>query len=65
VNLGALIAVIVFAGVLLAIFGILYLGAWRSYARGELDIQGIRVLRWALLGHIAIYILLAITAFLT
>lgn len=63
-NLGALIAVIVFAGALLAIFGTLYIGASRSYTRGEMGIEGIRILRWALAGHIALYVLLAITAFL-
>jgi hypothetical protein len=40
-------------------------GAARSYRRGELDFEGIRILRWALLGLISIYVLLAVTAFLT
>lgn len=64
-NLSALIAVIVFAGALLVIFGVLYIGASRSHARGELGIEGLRMLRWALLGHVTLYVLLAITAFLT
>ena len=64
-NLEALLAVLAFAGGLLAIFGALYVGAARSYRRGELDFEGIRILRWALLGHISIYALLAVTAFLT
>jgi hypothetical protein len=64
-NLSALIAVAVFAAVLLSIFGGLYIGALRSHARGDMDIEGIRLLRWALLGHITLYVLLAITAFLT
>ncbi len=64
-NLSALIAVILFAGALLAIFGALYIGASRSYARGEMGIDGIRMLRWALAGHIVLYVLLAITAFVT
>lgn len=64
-NVSALIAVIVLAGALLAIFGSLYRSASHSHARGEMDIQGIKILRWALLGHITLYALLAITAFLT
>ncbi len=64
-NTSALIAVLVFAGALLVIFGSLYLGAWRSYKRGELGIDGIRILRWALLGHVVLYIILGLTAFLT
>jgi hypothetical protein len=65
VNPEALVAVLAFAGVMLAIFGALYVGAARSYRQGELDFEGIRVLRWALLGQLAIYALLAVTAFLT
>ncbi len=64
-NLSALIAVVVFAGVLLVIFGALYIGASRSQARGEIGPEGTRLLRWALLGQITLYLLLAITAFLT
>ena len=64
-NLAALLAVAAFAGALLAIFGALYVGAVRSYHRGELDAEGIRILRWAMLGQLLIYVLLAITAFLT
>ena len=64
-NVAALIAVILFAGGLLAIFGTLYVGAVRSYERGELAFEGIRILRWALAGQLCIYVLLAITAFLT
>jgi hypothetical protein len=64
-NLAAVLAVLAFAGVMLAIFGAFYAGAARSYRRGELDFEGIRILRWALLGHITIYLLLAVTAFLT
>jgi hypothetical protein len=65
VNREALLAVLGFASVMLAIFGALYLGAARSYRRGELDFEGIRILRLALLGLISIYALLAVTAFLT
>jgi hypothetical protein len=65
VNVAALLAVLAFAGLMLAIFGALYVGATRSYRRGELDFEGIRLLRWALLGQISIYALLAVTAFLT
>jgi hypothetical protein len=64
-NQSALIAVGLFAIALLSIFGVLYREALRSYARGEMDIQGIRILRWAILGHMTLYILLTITVFLT
>ncbi len=64
-NLGALIAIALFAGVLLLVFGILYMGAAKSRTRGELDAEGIRILRWALLGHLTIFAILAVTAFLT
>jgi hypothetical protein len=64
-NLSALIAVLIFAGALLAIFGSLYIGALRSYKKGELNIEGVRILRWALLGHLTLYVLLGITPFLT
>lgn len=37
----------------------------RSYRQSELDFEGIRILRWGMLGQIAIYAVLAITAFLT
>lgn len=63
-NVSALIAVLVFAAVLLSIFGALYLGAWRSYERGELAFDGIRLLRWAMLGHVVLYAILAATALL-
>jgi hypothetical protein len=46
------------------IFGTLYAGAVRSYHRDELGFEGIRILRWALVGLIAIYALLAATTFL-
>ncbi len=64
-NVAALVAVILFAGTMLAIFGALYIGAVRSYERGELAFEGVRILRWALAGQLFIYLLLAITAFLT
>jgi hypothetical protein len=65
VNGPALVAVIVLAAAFLAIFGSLYLGAVRSYERGELDYAGVRILRLAVLGQLAIYVVLAITAFFT
>jgi len=64
-NISALVAVVAFAGALLAIFGALYREASRSHARGEMGMDGIRILRWALLGYLALYVLLAVTAFLT
>ena len=64
-NVAALLAVLAFAGALLAIFGVLYVGAVRSYQRGELGGDGVRILRWALLGQLCIFALLAVTAFLT
>lgn len=64
-NVSALVAVLVLSGALLAIFGALYRGALRSHTRGEMGMDGIKILRWALLGHLALYALLAVTAFLT
>ncbi len=64
-NFSALAAVFAFAGVLLFVFGLLYRGAAKSRARGELDPEGMRILRWALLGHLTIFAILATTAFLT
>ncbi|MDG6901652.1 MAG: hypothetical protein JRM80_06790 [Nitrososphaerota archaeon] len=64
-NLGALVAVVAFAGALLLVFGLLYRMAAKSHARGELDAEGIVLLRWALLGQLVIFAILAITAFLT
>ena len=64
-NVAALLAVLIFAGVLSIILGTLYRGAVRSYRRGEVDFEVIRLLRWALLGHAVIYLLLAVSAFLT
>ena len=64
-NVAALLAVLVFAGALLAIFGVLYAGAVRSYQRGQLGYDGVQILLWALLGQLCIFALLAITAFLT
>ncbi|MGH2513605.1 MAG: hypothetical protein ACRDGQ_13060 [Candidatus Limnocylindrales bacterium] len=64
-NRDALIAVAVFGGALLAIFGWLYAGAAQGYRRGELGGEAIRILRWALLGQICIYALVAVTAFLS
>ena len=64
-NVSAIIAVILFAAALLSIFGAIYSGASRSQKRGELDKDGLKILRWALLGHITLFIMLGITAFLT
>lgn len=64
-NVQALVAVIIFGGVVLAIFAVLYREALRAYREGLLDFDGIRLLRWAVLGQMVIYLLLAVTAFLT
>ena len=61
----ALAAVVIFGGALLIIFGLLYREAVHAYQRGELDFDGIRLLRWAVGGQLVIYLLLAVTAFLT
>jgi len=62
--ISALIAVAVFAAAFLSIYMGIYAGASRSYHRGELDRRGIQILRLGLLGHIAIFILVGITAFI-
>jgi hypothetical protein len=64
-NAAALFAVLLFASALLLIFGSLYMGALASHRRGELGADGLRLLRLALLGHLTLYALLAVTAFLT
>ena len=65
-NVSALIAVAVFAVALLSIFGApVHRSGKKPCARGEIDIEGIRIFRWAILGYITLYVLLAITAFLT
>lgn len=64
-NYSALAAIAAFAGALLLVFGALYRMAVRSYAKGDLDFEGIRILRWALVGQLAIFAILTITAFLT
>jgi hypothetical protein len=65
VNTSALAAIVAFAGALLFVFGLLYRTASRSHARGELDSEGMSILRWALLGQLAIFLVLSLTAFLT
>ena len=64
-NASALVAIAVFAGALLSVFAVLYRMAARGHARGELAYDGIVILRWALLGQLAIFAILALTAFLT
>jgi hypothetical protein len=63
VNGTALVAIIVLAAAFLAIFGSLYLSAVRSQLRDELDATAVRILRWAVLGQLCIYVVLALTAF--
>lgn len=64
-NAQGLIVVIVFGGALLAIFGLIYRQAQSSYRLGELGPDGIRLLQWAIVGQLVIYVLLGLTAFLT
>lgn len=64
VNIYALIAVGLFAAAFLAIYGSLYLSAVASNRRGELDSNGVRILRLGLYGHLTIFAILAVTAFL-
>ncbi|MHB8585660.1 MAG: hypothetical protein ACYDDF_07475 [Thermoplasmatota archaeon] len=61
-NVQALLAVIVFAGVLLAIFGILYRIARRAREAGEIDDRSLRVLRMAFLGHVVLNAILVLAA---
>jgi hypothetical protein len=63
-NVYALVAVALFAAAFLGIYGAIYLSALSSYRRGELDRHGIRILRLGLYGHLTIFAILAITAFL-
>ena len=64
VNVPALVATAGFAVLTIGIFGAIYLGAVQSVREGALDEGTTRVLRWALVGHVVIYALLAVTAFL-
>ncbi len=64
-NTDALVAVVAFAGALLLVFGLLYRMAARSVARGELSPEGVMILRWALVGYLAIFAVLAVTSFLS
>lgn len=64
-NTEALVATLVLAGALVAVFGWLYMLAAKSHARGELGYEGMLLLRWALAGQLAIFVVLGITAFLT
>lgn len=59
-NIGALIA-----AALLSIFGAVYSETSRSHKRGEMNADGLGILRWARLGYIILFILLAITAILS
>ena len=63
-NEAAAIAIGIFAAVLLSIVGTLYLGAVKSHVRGEMGIEGMVILRWAILGFLVLYGLLALSAFL-
>ncbi len=63
-NPAALLAVLVFAGAFISIYGSIFFGAWKSYKKGELDPKGIRLLKLGFLGHLAVFGVLAITAFL-
>jgi len=63
-NVYAILAVSLFAAVFLSIYGTIYLNALSSYRRGELDWRGVRILRLGLYGHLTIFAILAVTAFL-
>jgi len=63
-DLAALLASAFFAAVLLAVLGGLYASARRSQRRGELGEDGLRLLRWAIAGQLALYVVLAVTALL-
>lgn len=62
--LSALLAVLIFAAAFLSIYGSIYVGAAKSRKRGEMDERGMRILRLGLVGHIVIFALIAVTAFL-
>ncbi|HLI45943.1 MAG TPA: hypothetical protein VKU94_01980 [Geobacterales bacterium] len=64
-NTGALIAILAFFAVLLAIFGSIYFSASKAAKNGEISPKGLRILQLGLIGHITILLLLLITAFLT
>gem|GEM_PF-1103735 len=64
-NLGAFIAILVFFAVLIGVFGAVYYSASKSEKRGELSSEGTRILKLAFLGHVTVFILLLLTAFLT
>jgi hypothetical protein len=64
-NLGAFIAILVFFSVLIGMFGAVYHSASKSEKKGELSSEGTRILRLAFLGHVTVFILLMLTAFLT
>ena len=63
-NVQALASVAAFGSVLVLILVYLYVGAVGAHRRGELGADGVRVLRWAILGQLVIYGILAITAFI-
>ncbi|MBX8632421.1 MAG: hypothetical protein KIY12_08400 [Thermoplasmata archaeon] len=62
--ISALIATLLFAVAFLSIYLSIYSGAVKSYHRGDLDGKGIRILRLGIVGHIVIFALIALTAFL-
>jgi hypothetical protein len=59
----ALLATAFFAVVLLAVVGSLYGVAVRAHRRGELGLDGVALLRWAIAGQLVLYVILALTAF--
>ncbi len=63
-NVYAILSVSLFAAVFLGIYGTIYQNALSSYRRGELDWRGVRILRLGLYGHLTIFAILAVTAFL-
>lgn len=63
-NVYSLVAVFAFAVAFLGVYGAIYRGALAGYKRGELDAQGVRILRLGLYGHLVVFAILGITALL-
>jgi hypothetical protein len=64
-NTYALLSVLFFAVAFLGVYLSVYYNAFKSYKRGELEERGVRILRLGLYGHLVIFAILGVTAFLT